>query len=116
MADYVGFRDAPVSVRVAASALARLIAAGQVPDALPPNRDFRSSNPQLAVHYEASWLACRYIAERFGERTLVRFYRAIGTSPARPSVAVADATRKILGMSVDRFVARWRGYLIEVLA
>jgi hypothetical protein len=116
LADYIGFLDAPVSVRVAASALARLVANGEVPDALPRNRDFRSSNPQLAVHYEASWLACRYIAERFGERTLVRFYRAIGTSPARPSVAVADATRKILGMGVGRFVARWRGYLTGQLA
>jgi hypothetical protein len=114
-ADYVGFLDVPVSVSVAAGALNKAVDAGRVPDALPADRDFRSSNPQLAVHYEASWLACRYIAEHFGQQTLVRFYRAVGTSPKRAQVALSGALRDELGMALPEFVMRWRHYVVQEL-
>lgn len=114
-ADYVGFRTAPVSVELAASALARRVRAGMVPVRLPSNRDFRSTNPLLAVHYEAAWLACRYIAEQFGQPALVRFYRAVGTSPERGHDALVDALRDDLHLRLARFVAQWRGYVERVL-
>jgi hypothetical protein len=114
-ADYVGFLDAPVPVRVAAAALDKTIGAGNLPDALPSNHDFRSSNPHLAVHYEAAWMACRYIADHYGQRTLVRFYRDVGTSPNRANVALADALRDDLHLDLDQFVARWRRYVENAL-
>lgn len=114
-ADYVGFRDAPVSVAVAAQELQALVKSGEVPSALPSNRDFESSDPQLAAHYEASWLACRYIAQDFGQRTLVRFYRAVGTSTRHSKVALTSALHAVLGLSLDQFVARWRHYIVAEL-
>jgi hypothetical protein len=114
-ADYVGFLDAPVSVSVAASALDRAVSVGKLPEALPSNRDFRSSNPQLAVHYEAAWLACRYIAEHFGQATLVRFYRDVGTSPNRGRVALGAALDDDLHLDLAQFVTRWRHYIEKVL-
>jgi hypothetical protein len=114
-ADYIGFLDAPVSVSVAATALDRAVRAGNVPDALPANRDFRSSNPQLAVHYEAAWLACRYVADHFGRARLVRFYRDVGTSPNRGRVALTDALSTDLHLRLGQFVARWRHYIEQVL-
>ncbi|HVU60963.1 MAG TPA: hypothetical protein VHA79_06590 [Mycobacteriales bacterium] len=114
-ADYVGFRTAPVSVAVAAAALDKAIAAGRVPDALPTNRDFRSSNPRLAVHYESAWLACRFIADHYGERALVGFYRDVGTSPNRARRALADALRDDLHLEPDQFVGRWRRYIENTL-
>lgn len=115
LADYVGFRDAHISVEVAAAALKRLVDAGEVPSALPTNRDFRSSNSQLAAHYEAAWLACRYIAARFGQAALVRFYRAVGTSSQGSRVAVADALRSVLHLRLDKLVAGWRHYVVTEL-
>ncbi|HVV75870.1 MAG TPA: hypothetical protein VHC43_07525 [Mycobacteriales bacterium] len=115
-ADYVGFRAAPVSIGVAAADLAHLVATGQVPTALPTNHDFRSSNPELAAHYEAAWFACRYIAGRFGQSTLVRFYRAVGMSSHRSSVALAVALRDVLHLQLDEFVARWRHYMVATLS
>jgi hypothetical protein len=115
-ADYVGFLDAPVSVDLAGAELKRLVDAGQSPKALPTNRDFRSSNAQLAAHYEAAWLACRYIAGRFGQPALVRFYRAVGTSPLQPPVALATALRDVLHLRVRQFTARWRHYVVTELA
>jgi hypothetical protein len=114
-ADYVGFRDVGVSVGVAAAELKRLVDAGQVPTALPSNRDFRSSNSQLGAHYEAAWLACRYIADRFGEHALVRFYRAVGTSRHRSAVALDDAMHSVLHLRLDQFVGLWRRYIVAEL-
>jgi hypothetical protein len=114
-ADYIGFLAAPVSVSVAAAALNKAVDAGRLPDELPTNRDFSSSNPRLAVHYEAAWLACRYIAERFGERALVRFYRAVGTSPNRGRIALTDALSTQLRMTLAQFVTRWHHYIVDEL-
>ncbi len=116
-ADYVGFLDAGVSVDVAAAELKRLVGAGRAPDVLPTNRDFRSSSTQLAASYEAAWLACRYVAQHFGQRTLVGFYRAVGTSPSPyPTVALALALEDVLHLRIDQFVTRWRHYVIGELS
>ncbi|HWC35706.1 MAG TPA: hypothetical protein VG650_12885 [Mycobacteriales bacterium] len=115
-ADYVGFRVAPVSVGVAAASLRRLIAVKGLPGALPSTRDFRSTDPQLAAHYQAAWLACRYIAHRFGQATLVRFYRAVGTSSKQSPLALTSALRDVLHLRLASFVSRWRHYLRTELA
>jgi hypothetical protein len=110
-ADYVGFRDANVSVDIAAAALKRQVDSGHLPSGLPTDRQFRSSNSRLGAHYEAAWLACRYVAERFGQRTLVRFYRAVGTSSLPSRAALATALRDVLHLRLAGFTARWRHYV-----
>jgi hypothetical protein len=115
-ADYVGFRDADVAVTVAAAELATDVRAGRLPKRLPSDHAFRGANKALPQVYEASWLACRYIATRYGQPALVRFYRAVGTSRQTTSVAVATALHRVLGLTRRRFVARWRGYVHAQLA
>lgn len=114
-ADYIGFRDAQVSVDVAAAELKRLVDGGQVPATLPSNHSFRSTAPQLAAHYEAAWLACRYITQRFGEAALVRFYRSVGTSALGPRAALASALRNVLHLRHGQFLAGWRRYMMAEL-
>ena len=61
------------------------------------------SSPRLAQAYEGGWLACRLIAERWGQAALVRFYRAVGTSSLAPREAVAAAMKIPLeGVNVEK--------------
>jgi hypothetical protein len=110
-AEYVGFRTAPVSVGLAAAQLAHRVQAGQVPSRLPGKHAFRGSAANLGAQYQASWLACRYIADHYGQSVLVRFYRAVGTSPHGTAPAVREAMSRLLHLTPTQFDAAWRGYL-----
>ncbi|MER7134555.1 hypothetical protein [Streptosporangium saharense] len=96
-ADYVGYRDAGIPTRTVAAELAAEVRAGRLPTALPGPADFAPGSPRLAQAYEEAWLACRYVAERFGEKGLVRLY---GSD--------VDST---LGLSRAEFTAAWRDHL-----
>lgn len=104
-ADYVGYRRAKVGVRSAAGELRREVAAGRVPSALPAAAAFSGGSQRLSQAYQEAWLACRMVADRYGEATLVRLYRAAGRVPE------ATALRDVLGLTRDRFTALWRDYL-----
>ncbi|QXJ25259.1 hypothetical protein AGRA3207_006729 [Actinomadura graeca] len=108
-ADYVGYSRAKVGVRSAARELAREVAAGRVPPALPGADAFAGTSPGLSRAYQESWLASRMVAGRYGEATLVRLYRAAGR------VSEAAALRDVLGLTRDRFTAQWRDYLKKEL-
>ncbi|MBO3745583.1 hypothetical protein J5X84_05825 [Streptosporangiaceae bacterium NEAU-GS5] len=101
-ADYVGYRDSGIPVRDAA---AELIAGGRISDHLPGAADFRDRAPQA---YEEAWLACRYVAERFGEARLAALYRA--ALDGDPTAALVGT----VGMGVAEFTAAWRAYLADL--
>ncbi|GAA0324994.1 hypothetical protein NE235_06060 [Actinoallomurus spadix] len=117
LADYVGYKDAGVPTRAAGRELAGLISSEGLP-AAPPGRDaFTGSGERLSAAYEEAWLACRMIAERYGEGRLVRLYR---TAEAEPGTAgdprIEDrALRAVLGVDSSRFAAQWRAYLRKEL-
>ncbi|GHH62801.1 hypothetical protein GCM10017673_02620 [Streptosporangium violaceochromogenes] len=96
-ADYVGYRGTGVAAGVAAAELAREVRAGVLPARLPGPADFAPGAPRAAQAYEEAWLACRYVAERFGERALVRLY--------------GSDVGSVLGLSRERFTAAWRDHL-----
>lgn len=111
-ADYVGYRDAGLPVPVAAAELAAEVRAGRLPRALPGPEAFAvdGRDPgRLARAYQEAWLACRFLAGRFGERTLVRLYRDART-------AGVDRALAPLGLSVTTLTARWRAYVRHQLA
>ncbi|MUN40339.1 hypothetical protein [Actinomadura litoris] len=108
-ADYVGYSGTEITVRSAAGELAREVAAGRVPAALPDAAAFTGASPRLSQSYQEAWLACRMIADRYGEATLVRLYRAAGR------VSEAAALRDALGLTRDRLTALWRDYLKKEL-
>jgi hypothetical protein len=110
-ADYVGFLDSGLPPTVAASELDQRVRRGELPSRLPINRAFRGGDPELGVAYEEAWLACRYIAARYGQSTLVRFYRAVGTSQRPSAAAVSHAMRHLLSVSPRQFTRSWRGYI-----
>jgi hypothetical protein len=115
LADYVGFRNTGIPTTVAGRELAADVQAGHVPTHLPTDRDFNGANARLSQAYEGAWLACRYIAERYGVPRLVAFYRAVGTSKAAPAVAVASAAHRLLHLTPAQLTTRWRAYLRQQL-
>ncbi|MFD4577095.1 hypothetical protein ACFWNK_25995 [Streptomyces sp. NPDC058417] len=115
-ADWVGYRGTGRTPRDAAPELEKALRDGQEPAALPPDDDFGFTGDagRLARAYEGGWLACRMIAERWGEGRLDAFYRAVGERGKRAG-AVEGALREVLGVDLADFTARWRTYVREEL-
>ncbi|MFE2144596.1 hypothetical protein ACFXA3_23145, partial [Streptomyces sp. NPDC059456] len=67
----------------AAPALGRAVRRGELPGALPADREFAfGADPEaMARAYEGAWLACRLIASRWGDAALVRLYERAGREP-----------------------------------
>lgn len=115
-ADWVGYRGTGRTAPQAAPELARAVAEGRVPDALPGDEDFGFGGDagSLARAYEGGWLACRMIAERWGEVRLGEFYRAVGEREKRVG-AVEAGMREVLGTSLEEFTEQWRAYVRDRL-
>ncbi|MGV9243926.1 hypothetical protein [Streptomyces sp. NPDC003710] len=111
-ADYAGYRGSGRTAREAAPELGRRIALGHVPATLPKDADFAFSGDAdtLARAYEGGWMACRMIADRWGEARLNAFYRAVGDHRQRAG-AVEAALGRVLGTTPEKFTEEWRAYL-----
>ncbi|MGW3309894.1 hypothetical protein ACWDG9_25275 [Streptomyces sp. NPDC001073] len=111
-ADWIGYRGTGRTPVQAAPELHSAVQDGDLPTALPTDKDFGfSSDPaKLAQAYEGGWMACRMIEDRWGVARLGAFYRAVGTHKKRPG-AVEDALKSVLGVTPGEFTAEWREYL-----
>ncbi|MET8079451.1 hypothetical protein [Streptomyces sp. NPDC005303] len=111
-ADWVGYRDTGRTPAEAAPELGEAVSAGRMPAALPTDADFGfdGSTSGLAVSYESGWMACRMIADRWGEAKLGEFYRAVGTHKKRPG-AVEEAMAQVLDTDLKTFTTDWQEYL-----
>jgi hypothetical protein len=108
LADYVGYRGVTVPYSVSATELQTAVRAGQLPRALPADRDFDGGNPELPQVYEQAWLAVRLLASRYGEEGLLRFYRTVGRTGGPSAAAVEQALHGLFGTDTARFTADWR--------
>ncbi|MEW1831364.1 hypothetical protein [Streptomyces sp. NPDC088196] len=115
-ADWIGYRGTGRTATQAAPELYRAVEDGDLPTALPTDKDFGfSSDPtKLAQAYEGGWMACRMVEDRWGVAQLGKFYRAVGAHKKRAG-AVEDAMKSVLGVTLDDFTARWRDYLTAQL-
>ncbi|WP_155055150.1 hypothetical protein [Streptomyces blattellae] len=111
-ADWVGYRGSGRTPAEAAPELERAVSAGEAPAALPEDADFGFSGDaaRLARAYESGWMACRLIADHWGEARLGEFYRAVGAHPERAG-AVEDAMKEVLGTTPAEFTEQWREYV-----
>lgn len=111
-ADWAGYRGTGRTPAEAAPELARAVVAGEGPEDLPTDEDFAFTGDAaaLAAAYEGGWLACKLIAERWGEERLRAFYRAVGAHEERAG-AVEGALAEVLDVTAGEFTERWREYL-----
>jgi hypothetical protein len=105
-----------VDVRAAARELRAEVRAGRLPAALPSEGEFAPESPRLASAYQASWLACRMIAERVGPDGLARFYRTVSGGPGDADASLDSGLRSVLGLTSEEFTAQWRQYVRAQLA
>ncbi|TJZ50927.1 hypothetical protein FCH28_20660 [Streptomyces piniterrae] len=92
-ADWVAYRGTHRKPAVAAPELSRAVATGRPPARLPGDADFGfdAGAARLARAYEGGWLACRMIADKWGEAKLIAFYRAVGKAGGATSAGMAVA-------------------------
>ncbi|TGB16299.1 hypothetical protein [Streptomyces sp. MZ04] len=111
-ADWVGYRGTGRTAAQAAPELRRAVQEERLPGALPEDGDFGFSGDagKLAQAYEGAWLACRMIADQWGEERLTAFYEEVGEHKKRPG-AVEGALKEVLDTTPEEFTARWRTYL-----
>jgi len=98
-AEYVPFK----TEKVPSSYLHRVLEGLNVDD-LPKDDKFYDE-PR---NYVTAWLACRLIAERYGEAKLLALYEAFDRSDSQGSVLP-----RVLGISLDGFTAQWRAYVAK---
>ncbi|MEV6198312.1 hypothetical protein AB0M19_38710 [Streptomyces sp. NPDC051920] len=115
-ADWAGYRGTGRAVGQVAPELQRAVAEGDVPAALPGDEEFGFTGDadRLARAYEGGWMACRMIADRWGEVRLNDFYRAVGDHGKRAG-SVEDALRKVLRTTPEQFTESWQQYLRDQL-
>ncbi|OKI05177.1 hypothetical protein A6A06_11100 [Streptomyces sp. CB02923] len=113
-ADWAAYRGGGRPAAATAPELAHAVAKGTPPSRLPADDDFRFSRSarELARAYEGGWLACRMVADTWGEKKLGAFYRAVGLGGEE---SAGRAMQDHLGVSPAEFTRRWRSYVTEQL-
>jgi hypothetical protein len=111
-ADYVGYLGTGVPTSFIAQDLAVDVRATGAPRGLPSDAQFAGSNAKLSQAYEAAWMACVLLAQRYGEDDLVRFYRAVGREQyLQPNEAVGNVMRRLFDLRLRTFVSDWRSFV-----
>lgn len=104
-ADYVALATTDLPVSVTASQILTEVREQGPPRSLPGPDEFDPSNKLLGTSYEAAWLACRLLAEEYGEQQLVDFYTSVDEGLSLDE-ALAD-----LGTTEEEFTVLWRKHL-----
>jgi hypothetical protein len=116
LADYVGYLDLNPPATVAAHALKVWIDGGHHLSALPTDAAYDGANKHLALAYDESWLACRYVAGHWGQATLVRLYRTVGAATDGTQQSAVDAgVRVVLHEPLTTFTRQWQTSVGAVL-
>jgi len=79
------------------------------PSAFPADRQFQAGARNLHLAYAEAWLACRFIADRYSENQLARFYAQLDDGRT-----LDEASRSTLGLSGTELTTRWREYLDQL--
>jgi hypothetical protein len=88
--------------------LARVRSDG-APRSLPADRRFQVGARNLPRAYAEAWLACRFIADKYSETQLGRFYAELDRG-----VSLDEASQSALGLSEAELTASWQAYLVRL--
>jgi hypothetical protein len=108
-ADYVALAHVDLPVSVTASQILQQVRDDGVPRKLPGAGAFDEESHTLGASYEAAWLACRLIAEEFGQDKLIAFYHR-----ADRDSSTVGAFRQVLGITERQFTEQWRRELANL--
>ena len=105
-ADYVALAHVNLPVSVTASQTLADVRRNGLPNQLPTGDDFNPASEGLGATYESAWLACRYLADEYGERQLLDFYRAVDDG-----ASTDEAFDRVLNTTERQFIRGWQDYL-----
>lgn len=105
-ADYVALAHVPLPVSRTASQILAEVRQDGPPARLPGKTEFDPQNKALGASYEAAWLACRLLGEKYGEKKLIAFYRASDRAGS-----TAAPFHELLGTDQRAFTRSWKDYL-----
>jgi hypothetical protein len=88
--------------------LARVRSDG-APRSLPADRRFQVGARNLPRAYAEAWLACRFIADKYSETQLGRFYAELDRG-----ATLDQASQSALGLSEAELTASWQAYLVRL--
>jgi len=108
-ADYVALVHVDLPVSVTAGQILAHVREEGPPGRLPGRREFDPSNKALGASYESAWLACRLLAETYGEEKLIAFYNEVDDG-----TPIGRAFRQVLGTTQQTFTDDWRNHLREL--
>lgn len=114
-ADYVGYRDSGVNLDEGAPDLARQVRQDGPPAALPEDRAFRARGSDIDLAYQQSWSLARYVADTFGEKSLIAMYRELAAAGAVSATETDRMLRDVLGVDRAELVRGWQSYLRKAL-
>lgn len=105
-ADYCGYRNSGVDFSRLAPTLAAAVAANGPPSALPKDEDFAAGGARSSLAYESAWSVHAFLADRFGEEALRRFYEKLASGPGSAQSWQAAST-SVLGATWTQLLASW---------
>jgi hypothetical protein len=108
-ADYVALDHVDLPVSVTASQILAEVRKNGPPDHLPTAADFDPQNQVLGATYESAWLACRLLAQEYGEQNLIAFYEESDRDSS-----TEHAFRDVLHTDKQTFTRSWEDYLRQL--
>ncbi len=130
LAEWVAYKDVEMSPKLVAASFLDDVRRNGPPEDLPADTEFDTSTIDLAVKYQASWLAVSRIARDHGPQQLLDFYGQIagstvgstgavptgssGPTPADLDTRTERAFIDQLGESRAEFVQLWRAELVAL--
>jgi hypothetical protein len=105
-ADYVALRDVDLPLSTTAGQILAEVRTDGPPQHLPGPAEFNAQAEDFGAEYEAAWLACRLLAQRGGEQSLVHLYDEV-----KAGAAVGKTMRRDFGFGVAAFTKDWQRQL-----
>jgi hypothetical protein len=106
LAEWVSMRAHPGQRSGGTDELLLRVRSDGAPRAFPADRRFDAGAGNLELAYAEAWLACRFIADRYSESQLGRFYAELAAGSS-----LDQASRSVLHLSETELTAEWRAYL-----
>lgn len=112
IAEWVSHAGSDLPTTTLAGPLPYLVDEEGVPDYLPLDSDFGIIG-EAGVGYASGWLLCRYIADRWGDKALLKFYDAMGTPTGldKPGEKLDTVLRSVLKTDEAALLRAWRPYV-----
>jgi len=108
LAEWVSTKTHAVQPSETDDVLTRVRAQG-APHSFPSDQEFQIGERDLRMAYAEAWLVCRYIADRYSEIQLGRFYAELDDGHS-----LDEASQSALNISEAELIIRWRAYLVRL--